>query len=175
MLLLVGETVGHVPPHDGVREVVRGDLAARIELAAERERGQEAGRRTHLKLAVPDGRHPREACRECELFTSAEFVVLEMFENCPKDDLLRRALLLRTMTNMAGIESPEGDEFRQPLREKLRKMLADPEEMPQMRIFALDELKDQFGLGDVIWLSRLGRSSDSSMKSLINSFLFEFF
>ncbi|MEO0480692.1 MAG: HEAT repeat domain-containing protein [Planctomycetota bacterium] len=105
----------------------------------------------------------------------SEFVVLEMFESCAKDDLLRRALLLRTMTNMAGIESPDGDEFRQPLRAKLRKMLADPEEMAQMRIFALDELKDQFGLGDVIWLSRLGRSSEPAMRALINSFLFEFF
>lgn len=105
-----------------------------------------------------------------------ELVVLEMFRELKRDDYVRRAVLLSTLGNMSANPDRTEDDFREPIRELCWTIAADDEEVPQLRLQALDQLTRSLTLGDLRRLQRMvATTSDPRFRAYLNSFLFEFY
>lgn len=103
----------------------------------------------------------------------AEGKILELFHDLPKDDYRRRALLLGTLANVAS--EREDPAFSPRVYELMRSILADREEIPQMRLSALDYLRRKLRLDDVMAIKRMAPDESEPMRKALTDFLFEFF
>jgi hypothetical protein len=103
-----------------------------------------------------------------------EAEVLALYRSLPREDWRRRALLL---PSLAGIASDRGegvarDEFLGPVRT----ILFDKDELPQLRVLALNLLSlRHLTLEDALRLKNERFAQQDGMRALWNDFLFDFF
>ncbi len=103
----------------------------------------------------------------------AEADIVTLFEELPRDDYRRRALILDTLANIAV--DREDPELAAPIFALIRSVLADRDEIPQMRLLALEDLRRDFRPADLRALVRASPDEEPAMRRLFNDFLFEFF
>ena len=103
----------------------------------------------------------------------AEGKILALFDEIPREDYRRRALLLDTLANIAV--DREDPEIAAPIFSKVRSVLADRDEIPQMRLLALEDLRRDFRPSDLRDLVRASPDEEPVERRLFNDFLFEFF
>ncbi|MEY2982255.1 MAG: hypothetical protein RL562_2482 [Planctomycetota bacterium] len=103
----------------------------------------------------------------------AEAEILELFHAIPREDYRRRALLLDSLANIAV--DREDPDVAAPIFAMVRQVLADREEIPQMRLLALEDLRRDFRPADLKALLRASPEEEPAMRRLFNDFLFEFF
>ena len=108
----------------------------------------------------------------------SEAVLVDGFKRIPADDYGRRALYMQVL---AGVASDRTDaEIVEPIIETLRGILFDANELPQLRVQALNALTRRFlTLDDAMRLKRaqepIGDRETPSMRALLKDFLFEYF
>ena len=103
----------------------------------------------------------------------AEFAVLELFDAQDAEDYRERGWLLHTLGNIAG--DREDEEIDAAIYGRLREILFDAEEIPQMRLTALEYLRRDLSFDDVVPLRGLAAESGPQMRAALSDFLFEFF
>ena len=103
----------------------------------------------------------------------AELAVLELFDELPRDDYRRRGALLSTLGNIAT--EREDPEVTERLFARFREILNDADELPQIRLAALDYVRRDLDLTDVSRIGALIAASEPPMQKALNAFLFEFF
>lgn len=112
-----------------------------------------------------------------ELFPNLEPAygrIADLFEELPRTDYRRRALLLRAMGNAAAFTQDEV--FARRVYDLYRRLAVDATEIPQMRLLALTYLRKDLRLADMKRLSRLQHEEkDGAMRKAITGYLFEFF
>ncbi len=103
----------------------------------------------------------------------AEGAMIALFRELPKSDYLRRALMMKTLASVAADRSDP--EIAAKIHALLRDVLRDREEIPQMRLFALELLRRALTPDDVLEIRRMMREEDPPMRRALSDFLWEFF
>ena len=103
----------------------------------------------------------------------AETEMLAAFRELPRTDYIRRALMLSTLANVAV--DRERVEVRAPIFAELRRVFGDREEIPQMRLWALEMLRRDIDLDDQARIRAMLREEQPAMRNALSDFLFEFF
>lgn len=102
-----------------------------------------------------------------------EQAVVDLYRSIDRADYVRRALLLGAIQ---GIGVDRRDEATHELCFGLvREVLFDTEEIPQMRLRALDLLRRGLTIDDVMNIKRLIPKEEPAMQRALNDFLLEFF
>ena len=103
----------------------------------------------------------------------AELEMLDLFTGLPTDDYVRRGWMIITLSNVAA------DREESALSEKIygafRAVLADRDEIPQMRLLALEHLRRDLRLDDAMRLKRACADEDPRMRKALTAALFHFF
>jgi len=94
------------------------------------------------------------------------------------DDHVRRSLYLQVLIGIAA--DREDPAVVEPIVELVRNVLLDPDELPQLRVQALNSLTRKFlDLDDAMRLKRMqepiGDRETPAMRALLKDFLFEYF
>ncbi len=103
----------------------------------------------------------------------AEAALLESFRALEKTDHRRRALAMNTLANVAldrGVV-----EIAAPIFAELRRITADPGEIPQLRLLALELTRRDLTLDDQARVRGMLRNANPGMRDALADFLFEFF
>jgi hypothetical protein len=103
----------------------------------------------------------------------AEDEVSELWESLPRDDYRRRAQLLGVLSSIAA--DREDPKFNATTFTRLRRILSDREEIPQMRLLALNLLQRDIRIDDAMTIKRLLEDEEPPMRRALNNYLFEFF
>ncbi|MBK8976826.1 MAG: hypothetical protein IPM29_12985 [Planctomycetes bacterium] len=103
----------------------------------------------------------------------AELAVVELFDDLPRDDYRRRAWLVQTLANIAA-DRAEAD-ARETIYGLFRRLLRDREEIPQMRLLALEYLRRDLTFDDVVPLRAQLTDEEPPMRAALADFLFEYF
>jgi len=99
--------------------------------------------------------------------------ILTLFGELPRDDYRRRGCLLSTLGDMAAVS--EDGAFRKATYDLCRAILADSEEIPQMRFLALQYLRPDLSLDDMKAVKKLHTNERGPMRRALSDFLYEFF
>lgn len=103
----------------------------------------------------------------------AEDDMLELFRSLPRADYRRRAMLMGTLANVAA--DRESEEIATPIYALFRAILADREEIPQVRLLALGYLRRDLRIDDMEAVKRMLADEEEPMRKALTDFLFEFF
>jgi hypothetical protein len=103
----------------------------------------------------------------------AEDRMLAGFDALPKADVERRALMLGTLAGIAV--DREDPALAEQVRMRLRAVLHDRSEIPQMRLLALQYLHRHLRIEDALAIARGLRDEEPAMRAVLNDFLSEFF
>ncbi len=103
----------------------------------------------------------------------AEFAMLELLDELPADDYVRRARLMKTLGNVAADRTDP--EIKAAIYARLREVVADQEAAPQMRLLALEYARRGLGPEHVSWLKTVSRAGGRPMRDALSDQLFEFF
>ena len=100
--------------------------------------------------------------------------VLELFEELESGDYRRRGTLLHTLVNLVAVS--DDVEFRRRTYDLFRRITLDLEEIPQMRLLAVDYLRRDVSLADMMAFQRQQRKETSeAMRKALAAYLFEYF
>lgn len=99
--------------------------------------------------------------------------VLELFRSLPRDDHRRRGCLLYTLGGMAADTADAA--FAEEVYDLFRQILGDREDLPQMRLLALQNLRRVLTLDDMEAVKELQKQEEGPMRRALTDFLFEFF
>lgn len=104
----------------------------------------------------------------------SEAVIITAFQKLPKDDWMRRALLLPTVIGMAA---DSGDDAVEAMALPVVKaILFDRDETPQLRVQALNLLtRSYLEVDDVLRLKNMRHDEQPGMRALLADFLLDFF
>ncbi len=100
--------------------------------------------------------------------------MLELFDALPAEDYRRRAFALHAIANLAAV-SAKDPEFAAEVYRRCRALLADREAIPQLRLLALEYLRRDLTLDDMVAIKQQQETEDPPMRKALSSFLFEFF
>jgi HEAT repeat protein len=106
----------------------------------------------------------------------AEDRLFELFDSIDRADYRRRALLLRTITEVSrsGRELPP--QYTEKTLALLRRVALDPDEIPQMRLHALNLWRPSMQVPDIRAVARrIDEERDPGMRQVLSDFLFETF
>lgn len=103
----------------------------------------------------------------------AEFAMLELLDELPADDYVRRARLMKTLGNVAADRADP--EIKAAIYGRLREVVADQQASPQMRLLALEYVRRGLGPEHVSWLKTVSRAGGRPMRDALSDQLFEFF
>ncbi len=103
----------------------------------------------------------------------AEAMALALFAELDRADYRRRAHLLTALGNIAGDRADP--ELRAKVFALFRSIVFDTSELPQMRLLALEWLRRDLRIDDVLRMQRELDQQSPGMKHAMNDFLFEFF
>lgn len=100
--------------------------------------------------------------------------MLGLLAELPKSDYRRRASLVHALANLAGAQIDNAATAK-PIYAALRKIVFDREDLPQMRILALDYLRKDIMLDDAVELRAKLPKEKTPMRQYLSDYLFEFF
>ncbi len=103
----------------------------------------------------------------------AEGEVAAIWEALPEADYRRRGQLLGVLSSIAA--DREDPDFRASTFGRLRRILSDRDEIPQMRLLALNLLQRDIRIDDAMTIKRLLPDEEPAMRRALNNYLYEFF
>jgi len=103
-----------------------------------------------------------------------EQAIVDFFRELPKEDWRRRALLMSTVVGMASDSKDEAIEAMTiPV---VKEVLFDQDELPQLRVQALNLLtRSYLTIDDVMRLKNGRQTEPAAMRALLTDFLFDYF
>ena len=104
---------------------------------------------------------------------SSSHELLGLFDELDPSDYRRRAILLHTVSGMAGLS--DDAEFAERTRALQRRILRDPKEIPQLRLMALQDLRRAMTIADAKALQKMLRKESPGMARALQNFLHEYF
>ncbi len=99
--------------------------------------------------------------------------MLGLLGELPRQEYRRRAALVHALANLAGARPTE--DFTKQVYAALRKIIFDRQEVPQLRILALDYLRKDVRLQDAMKLKASLNKEAKSVRQYFSDYLIEFF
>jgi len=100
--------------------------------------------------------------------------LLDLYHELPSSDYRRRAAVINSLGNLAAVVDDE--EFRTSVYDLCREVVQNQDEIPQMRLLALEYLRRDLNLDDMIMITRLQNTEENqTMRRAWTAMLFEFF
>ena len=99
--------------------------------------------------------------------------LVELFGELPKSDYRRRASILYALGNIAALT--EDQQTKAAIYDTYRGVIRDPEEIPQMRILAMQYLERDLRIEDLQWLRALQETEEGPMRRMVVAYLYEYF
>jgi hypothetical protein len=103
----------------------------------------------------------------------AEDRVLALLRELPREDYMRRAMMMGTASSIAA--DREDPAISAKVYGYLREVLADRTEIPQIRLSALERLRRDLRLEDMKTIKGWLADEEEPMRKALTAFLFEFF
>ena len=103
----------------------------------------------------------------------AESETVQLYDELPKSDYRRRAQMIKIMASIAA--DREDPRLHGEVYARLRAALADVEEIPQIRLLALELLRRDLATDDAMRIKRMLPKEKTPMRRALNNFLHEFF
>lgn len=100
--------------------------------------------------------------------------MIQLLGELPRADVRRRAALVHALANLAGSRR-EDTAYSDPIYAALRARVFDVEELPQMRILALDYIRKDLRLRDAMELRARLQKEKTAMRQYLSDYLIEFF
>ena len=98
---------------------------------------------------------------------------VELFDELAADDYQRRAYVLKLVANVAG--GRDDDALNKRTASFLERVVCDRDEIPQVRLLALDYWKRYMGVDDILKVTRLLGDEKPAMRQAFSDFLFLYF
>lgn len=100
--------------------------------------------------------------------------LLRLCRELPREDYRRRAVMMRALGNIAGLQE-RPDAFSRQVYDFYRELVLAGDELPQIRLLALEYLRRDLRLDDAFAIKARLAAEAESMRKALNDFLFEFF
>ena len=103
----------------------------------------------------------------------ARVQILDLYSRLPREDYRRRACLLDTLNGLGSVTKDEA--FAQSVTDLFRSIIQDSDDIPQMRLLALQFLRRDLRIDDMKAILKLYRSENGPIRKALSDFLWEFF
>lgn len=103
----------------------------------------------------------------------SRYEMLRLYRELPTEDHRRRACMLHALGNVAALAADE--EFNRAVYDSYREVIRNRDEIPQLRLMALQFLERDLRIEDMLMLREMQESEEGPMRRMLVAYLYEFF